>query len=448
MTFFNDKNNHGSQQTKDTVSVDTTQKHSLSELSKAGLFSAKTAVFYGDGNINLDAGLAGQKILGANVVAKDGADVTLGSGFINACVSPNQLLSIENNSSITLNASKISVGGSLFNYLNKTTVNFSGDGAGVFKFVPPVIGFLSTYTITVDQMGAGDKIIIPYHGDGINALHEMKNSRGVFNGYDPKTGYLTLSNGNGLFSAVKVKIKMTPEQYQQYSANRDQYLDGKNDTFTFPGKIPVDPVTCFARGTMIATVNGDVAIQDLRAGDLVLTKDNGAQSIKWIGSSVVENLSLLEKEKVRPIRIKAGALGKNSPMTDLLVSPQHRVLIRSVIAEKMFGQKEVLIAAKQLLQLDGIDVVSDMDTVEYFHMLFSAHEVVVSNGAETESLFTGAEALKSLPVESVEEIFAIFPELRQLDFIPASARILPSGRQGRKLVMRHLNNGKALVAAA
>ena len=67
-------------------------------------------------------------------------------------------------------------------------------------------------------------------------------------------------------------------------------------------------------------------------------------------------------------------------MADLIVSPQHRMLVRSQIAQKMFGTPEVLVAAKQLCQLRGIDVVEDLVDVTYVHFLFDAHQIVLANG--------------------------------------------------------------------
>src|SRR5690606_24870473 len=115
--------------------------------------------------------------------------------------------------------------------------------------------------------------------------------------------------------------------------------------------------------------------------------------------------------KLRPIRIRAGALGNGTPSSDLVLSPQHRVLVRSRIAQKMFGATEVLVAARQLLLLDGIDIATDLTEVEYFHMLFDRHEVVISNGALTESLYTGAQALQAVGKAARDEIFTLFPQL-------------------------------------
>ncbi|MDO5620623.1 MAG: Hint domain-containing protein [Paracoccus sp. (in: a-proteobacteria)] len=221
-----------------------------------------------------------------------------------------------------------------------------------------------------------------------------------------------------------------------FTWNGVTYTDVEHISFFFP---------CFARGTLIETDRGAVAIEDLAEGDLVQTRDNGMQPIRWIGSRHLPEIALNLNEKLRPIRIKAGALGAGLPATDLLVSPQHRILVRSRIAQRMFGTDEVLIAAKQLCQIEGIDIATDLAEVEYFHMLFDRHEVVTSNGAETESLFTGPEALKAVGPAAREEIFAIFPELKDRDYTPVPARLLPSGRMGRKLAVRHAQNGKPLV---
>lgn len=206
-----------------------------------------------------------------------------------------------------------------------------------------------------------------------------------------------------------------------------------------------DVFPCFASGTLILTEGGEVAIETLAVGEKVVTRDNGAKLIRWMGSRKVTAAGLARNPKLRPIRIRAGALGANTPSSDLIVSPQHRILVRSKIARKMFGADEVLVAAKQLVVLDGIDVAEDMESVEYFHILFDRHEVVFSNGAETESLYTGPEALKAVGKAAQDEIFTLFPELRDRDYAAAGARVLASGRTARRLAMRHAQHGRPLV---
>jgi len=204
-------------------------------------------------------------------------------------------------------------------------------------------------------------------------------------------------------------------------------------------------VTCFLRGTMIDTPDGPRAIEDLQIGDLVMTRDHGAQPIRWIGGRPVSTDTLAAHPKLRPIRIACGALGVNMPARDLLVSPQHRMLVSSRIAQRMTGEDEVLVPAIRLVGMTGITIAEDLDQVEYFHMLFDRHEVVYSNGAPSESLFTGPMALRSLAPEAIEEIFTLFPELRQPDHQPVPARQLVQGRIARKLVERHQQNQRALL---
>ncbi|MDO5648201.1 Hint domain-containing protein [Paracoccus sp. (in: a-proteobacteria)] len=243
---------------------------------------------------------------------------------------------------------------------------------------------------------------------------------------------------------------------QGFSPNSDSPYAGEiwykspNATFTWKGVEyqRVDWIEfriCFAADTMIDTVNGPVAVQDLRVGDMVITRDNGPQPIRWIDGQQVPHMQLRQTPTLQPIRIARGALGPNTPSQDLVVSPQHRVLVRSRIAQKMFGTDEVLVAAKQLLQIDGIDIATDLDTVTYYHFLFDQHEIVMSNGAETESLFTGPEALKTVSDAAREEIFALFPQLRDHDYEPETARHFASGRMARKLAVRHARNAKPLV---
>lgn len=213
------------------------------------------------------------------------------------------------------------------------------------------------------------------------------------------------------------------------------------------GTLPLDDedVTCFVAGTLIQTRDGLKPVETLKAGDEVLTRDNGYQAIRWIGSTRLSAAALARRPELRPIRISAGALAANVPSADLLVSPQHRVLVRSKIAMKIFGAMEVLVPAKQLMQVDGIDYADDLVTVEYVHFLCDRHEVVISNGAETESLFTGPQAIQAVGKAAREEIFALFPELRDGAELPAARRLL-SGREGRRLAVRHVQNQRQLVS--
>ena len=205
-------------------------------------------------------------------------------------------------------------------------------------------------------------------------------------------------------------------------------------------------IVCFARGTLIKTRDGERPIEALAVGDAVMTMDAGYQPIRWIGARRLSRAELAANPRLTPIRIRAGALGRNLPERDLVVSHQHRILVRSHVALRLFDSAEVLIPANKLLTLPGIDIAWDADGVEYFHFLFDDHQIVWSNGAPTESLFTGPEALKSVPPEARAEIATLFPQIVAPGFTPCAARPIPEkGKLMKTLAQRLAKNNKPAV---
>ncbi|MFV1592097.1 Hint domain-containing protein [Phaeobacter sp. JH20_36] len=206
-------------------------------------------------------------------------------------------------------------------------------------------------------------------------------------------------------------------------------------------------ITCFVRGTLIETQRGRVAVDSLTVGDRVLVADGSYRPLRMVMSRALTADALRANPKLRPVRITAGALGHGLPMRDLLVSRQHRMLVSSKISERMFADADVLVAAVRLTELPGIDIEQTCEPVEYFHLLFDRHEVIFAEGAPTESLFTGAEALKALTPEAYEEVTLLFPELLAPQAACRTACHVPSGRQQRRLVARHLKNNKPILAS-
>lgn len=197
---------------------------------------------------------------------------------------------------------------------------------------------------------------------------------------------------------------------------------------------------CFAAGTLIETIRGMVAVESLTVGDMVRTRDNGYQPVRWIGVNTLSPQACCAAPALSPICIERGALGNGIPRQDLWVSPQHRILIKSKIAQRMFDTPEVLIAAKQLLPFPGVSQPKTDKGVTYVHFLFDQHEIVYANGAEAESLFFGEQAILAMSAAERAEIFAIFPELR-----PTPRRHIPHTKTARKLIARHVKNEKQLV---
>ncbi|WP_415639298.1 Hint domain-containing protein, partial [Paracoccus nototheniae] len=200
-------------------------------------------------------------------------------------------------------------------------------------------------------------------------------------------------------------------------------------------------VTCFASGTLIDTATGPRPIESLAVGDLVMTLDHGDRPLRWIGRSAVY---LIARPHLAPVRIPAGALGGGLPLRALIVSPQHRVLVRSPIALRMAGAAEVLVAACKLVGTAGIHVALDLTQVDYWHLLFDAHQVIRSEGALTESLFTGPEALRAVPPQALAEILDLFPLLADPGHVALHARPVVQGHRARTLAARHQQHGRPL----
>ncbi|WP_296426386.1 Hint domain-containing protein [Yoonia sp.] len=184
------------------------------------------------------------------------------------------------------------------------------------------------------------------------------------------------------------------------------FLDGSTMAFS---KI-AHAVPCFTPGTRIATPKGERLVQDLKIGDRILTRDNGIQSIVWVGHRSMTKADLAVAPELRPVLIRAGTLGGGQPERHMLVSPNHRVLIVSEMAQLYFEESEVLVAAKYLTDINGIDVVNVPGTT-YIHFMFENHEVVLSDGAWTESFQPGDTTLQGVEDAQRAEIFALFPEL-------------------------------------
>lgn len=167
---------------------------------------------------------------------------------------------------------------------------------------------------------------------------------------------------------------------------------------------------CFTVGTRVATDKGAVAIEDLRLGDLVLTRDNGYRPLRWIGARSFDAAELRRYPQLQPLRIAAGALGEGMPSRDMLVSPQHQLLLFGILARAWGGETEMLAPAVTLDYLPGVTR-EVQSAVTYVHVMFDAHEVIWADGCWSESFLPAAATLGGMHEAQRAEILAIFPEL-------------------------------------
>lgn len=169
--------------------------------------------------------------------------------------------------------------------------------------------------------------------------------------------------------------------------------------FALPNPMPI----CLAAGTGVLTPAGTRPVESFRIGDLVMTRDHGLQPIRWMGRRAVGRAEQRLEPRLRPVRIAAGALGPGIPAHDMMVTQQHRILLR------LGREGERLVAAKHLVGRPGITLAALARPVSYIHLLFDRHEVITAAGCATESLYLGPQAVQALPRAAQAEIGLLFP---------------------------------------
>lgn len=161
---------------------------------------------------------------------------------------------------------------------------------------------------------------------------------------------------------------------------------------------------CFVKGTRISTLKGKRPVEMLKLGDLVETADHGLRPIRWIGCMTVP-----ARGDLAPILIEADTLDNRR---DLLVSPLHRMVVGGWQVELLFGEKEVLVPAKMLVDGGSIRAMPRA-WVSYYHIMFDEHEIVYAEGTPSESFYPGDEGFQTLGAAEQAQILDVFPQLRR-----------------------------------
>lgn len=182
---------------------------------------------------------------------------------------------------------------------------------------------------------------------------------------------------------------------------------------TLRDQAETDPggVICFTPGTLIETPYGPRDIASLAEGDFVQTQDNGPAEILWMGQRKVTGARLMAMPELTPIRLRRGALDKDVPDAGILVSPDHRMVLRGARARALFGAEEVLVAARDLVNDKTVIRDRAIRQVTYVHMMLPQHEIVVANGVATESFHPASAALASMEPDAQDRMFDRLPAL-------------------------------------
>lgn len=270
------------------------------------------------------------------------------------------------------------------------------------------------------EPGTGHDTISDFGSDDTNAVRDGDQSN---NDFVDLSGFYNQANYAAavLSGDIDPAVIRNPLEWLRADYGDDGILNeraagwtaGNSLTLTNRGAT-VDPQTlnfdttnviCFCRGTRIACANGEIAVEDLNVGDRVITRDHGYQKIRWIGRTTVK-----AHVEIAPIRIRKGVLQN---VRDLRISPNHRVLLKGPMLELLLGHTEVLVPAKYLV--DGETILREPPgDVEYFHILFDCHELVLSEQCWTESFHPGCVGWSTLCEEVRAEILDLFPCLDAL----------------------------------
>lgn len=166
----------------------------------------------------------------------------------------------------------------------------------------------------------------------------------------------------------------------------------------------------FTPGTFIATPTGERAIEDLRPGDRVITRDMGVQEIRWAGRRRFDHAELTSAEHLGPVLISKGSLGNGLPERDMMVSPNHRLLVRGDRTVLKLEQHETLVAAKHLVNCRTIRRVDALGGA-YVHVVCAQGAMMMANGCWSESFQPADNNPNGLGNAQRNEVLEIFPEL-------------------------------------
>ena len=256
-------------------------------------------------------------------------------------------------------------------------------------------------------------------GAAVGADDRPKEERGIAGEDLPEQGFI-VTDGRQSYSVTIIAVPDTGARLLMLvgelpPADQDLWVvrTAIDRTHSGAGARTAGGVICFTPDTRLTTPGGASRIQDMKPGDLIMTRDNGPQQILWTGHRRMSGARLYAMPHLRPIRFRAGALGVGRPDQDLLVSPQHRMLIKGNAALALFNTPEVLVAAEDLINDGSIVVDHALREVTYVHILLEQHNIVWANGLETESFHPSNTALDTVDPVQRQILLNLLPGIEQ-----------------------------------
>ncbi|WP_298213611.1 Hint domain-containing protein [Acidocella sp.] len=317
-------------------------------------------------------------------------------------------------------------GNALLNVLDNTTINF-GQGGGTFvenaggAFIGLINGLnINSFDAAVDK--------IQYQNlSSACTSYNITNNKNIFGKIISQTITLYGSTGKAIAtSTVNLATGATPLPAGTYTQGHSGPLtvveSGSGSHFT----VTIDPspgiVPCFYAGTLIATPEGEIAVEDIRASTVLRLADGREAAVRWVGHSAVST-RFADPLRVLPIRIKAGALGENLPARDLLLSPDHAVFMDGI-----------LVNAGALV--NGTSIIRDESVPEmftYYHVELAGHELLLAEGVPSETFLDNIDRLnfhnwdaRTAPDEAIAEME--YPRAKSHRQVPHAIRAALAAR--------------------
>ncbi|MGS0466389.1 Hint domain-containing protein [Cobetia marina] len=303
-------------------------------------------------NANINS-IAGAGVLATkSFTAINGANVDIDQGLLSLDVGSTVEYNVGDSSSINLDASSVGVAGG--GLLSTNNVNYTGSESGNFTFTTSSgLEAANTTTFNVSGMGDGDTFNVVDDTGWTLADGENSYSNGALN--------ITTTSG---LSTVNANVEMTEAEANAYIADPSSL--NSDEGFTF---------VCFAEGTMITTSEGEVAVEDLSIGDMIVTAEGNTVAVKWVGRQTVRPAKA--QDKFQAIRFQENAIAPGLPNQDLTVTASHGMIIDGLV-----------INAGALVNGSTINTVEASELpkeVTYYHIETENHEVILANGAAAET---------------------------------------------------------------
>jgi hypothetical protein len=384
-----------------TASASTLEISSASTIAPVSITSANQTLAI-NGNVTINAAQTvtnGTITIASGDTLTDTAGITLAGGTISGAGAPSNSTPISGYGTIssTLNGDVVTASGgtltitgavdtssaSTFNIASGATLALGGAvGTGS---VTPTISFAagSSGALDLTDLTGSNFHATISNFSTLNSIDVPNGTKITYSSTGSSTT-ITVDNGSTVLGTITLNGNYT------------------SDSFSISGGVITEGPICYLRGTRVLTPTGERCIEDLKIGDLVVTRFGGTQPIKWIGRQSYSADDVRDDLETAPVHFRAGSLGEDVPSRDLFISPGHSMLIDGTLVLAKFLVNGITITQGRLPGM-----------LDYFQLELDTHDCVLADGAWSET-FADGPGLRD-KFHNLAEFDAMFPDHRVPD---------------------------------